>query len=570
MKHLAFLRTGILILLITPPAGPGFRLAAAAWTPAIPLPAPRVIRSAEAYSGGGYEASNLVDGEGERGRRSEYASAGRGTETFVDFDLGDVAAISAFRHLERNDPATVKAAELLFSSDPSFSAVAARIAVRHAGVRSGETFVHFPAVRARYVRWRVTEISSHTTVGGASIGFYRTEPPHEAPRLITLEVRPMPVVRREAGEGGEDGESGASGAGGALLRLLALEIEHPYIEPAPARIEVSGRPPIAVELRTGGNRVEASTPAAAEGAAAGGAAGGSVVRVAVRVGDDLIAEETAPLPPVRPWQIHFLAHSHVDIGYTHEQAEVERLQWRNIERALELCRATADYPEGARFKWNVEVLWAVDGYLAQATAEKRAELIDAVRKGWIGLDALYGNQLTGLARPEELFRTVSFAKRLEAEHGLRIDSAMISDVPGLAWGVVPALASSGVKYFSSGPNHIPSLPHGGDRIGYTLETWGDRPFYWLSPSEKEKLLVWTAGHGYSWFHSWILGSIGKAGAQPILEYLDQLESDGYPYDLVQLRYTIAGDNGPPDPDLPEFVRAWNEQHVWPRMVISTT
>ena len=30
------------------------------------------------------------------------------------------------------------------------------------------------------------------------------------------------------------------------------------------------------------------------------------------------------------------------------------------------------------------------------------------------------------------------------------------------------------------------------------------------------------------------------------------------YDMVQVRYTIGGDNGPVDPALPDFVKSWNE------------
>ncbi|MBN2207382.1 MAG: hypothetical protein JW742_08255, partial [Candidatus Aminicenantes bacterium] len=37
----------------------------------------------------------------------------------------------------------------------------------------------------------------------------------------------------------------------------------------------------------------------------------------------------------------------------------------------------------------------------------------------------------------------------------------------------------------------------------------------------------------------------------------------------QVRYTIGGDNGPPDPGLADFVRRWNEEHESPRIVIAT-
>ncbi len=294
------------------------------------------------------------------------------------------------------------------------------------------------------------------------------------------------------------------------------------------------------------------------------------VRVEVRDGGRVLAERIVRVAPVRPWTVYFLPHSHVDIGYTELQTAVGRTQWENLEKAVELARSTANYPEGARFKWNAEVLWAVDSYLRTASPEKKAEFVEAVRKGWVGLDALYGSMLTGLARPEELFRFTECARRLSKEYGFTIESAMITDVPGYSWGMVPALAQSGVRYFNPGPNFMPMLPHLGDRIGYTIETWGDKPFWWVSPSGKEEVLVWIPSRGYSWFHEWLAGRLGDNGGKPILDYLGELASGGYPYDMAQLRYTVGADNGPPDPDMPEFVREWNAEHVWPKLVIATT
>ena len=200
----------------------------------------------------------------------------------------------------------------------------------------------------------------------------------------------------------------------------------------------------------------------------------------------------------------------------------------------------------------------MDSYVAQASEEKRQAFLDAVKNGWIGLDALYGNELTALCRPEELLELTGYARRLSARAGLPIDTAMITDVPGYTWGLVPALAQSGVKYLSIGPNT-------GHRIGYTLEDWGDRPFYWTSPSGEEKVLCWMAGHGYSWFHRGPLRD-----GEGIFGYLADLDKAGYPYDMVQVRYSIGGDNGPPDPQLPDFVRDWNAKYAYPKLRIMTT
>ncbi len=275
--------------------------------------------------------------------------------------------------------------------------------------------------------------------------------------------------------------------------------------------------------------------------------------------------------PVRQFTVYFLPHSHVDIGYTHTQDEVEKMQWSHFEKAMDIAEKTRDYPEGSRFKWNAEVFWAVDGYMRNQPEEKQQKFITAVKNGDLYLDALYGNVLTGIMRPEELFRMAGEnVNDLYNNFGINIESAMISDVAGYTWSIVPALAQNGIKYFSSGPNHMVATAHGGDRIGYTLEAWGDKPFYWESPSGKERVLFWVAAHGYSWFHGGNIGEVRKAGSAPILEYLDELDEEGYPYDMLYVRYTIGGDNGPPDQELPGFIKEWNETYEWPKLKIATT
>ncbi len=292
--------------------------------------------------------------------------------------------------------------------------------------------------------------------------------------------------------------------------------------------------------------------------------------ITVEVAGRVASDTTVALPPVRAWEIHLLAHSHVDIGYSDPQPEVERKQWKNLRDAVALAAATASNPPESRFRWNVEGIWSVESYLKQASADERRQFIEAVRQGSIGLQSNYTNILTGLATPEELGRWTDAARRLSAEYGLPVGkSAMHTDIPGLSWTVVSALSRGGIRYFSSGPNYMPSLPDRGDRIGQTLHELGDRPFWWLSPSGQERLLMWVAGRGYSMFHGMNTGSIETGGRQTLLDYMLELAGKDYPYDMVQVRYTIGGDNGPTDPKLPAFVKTWNETFDAPRLVIDT-
>lgn len=282
---------------------------------------------------------------------------------------------------------------------------------------------------------------------------------------------------------------------------------------------------------------------------------------ALVAGGKTLADKDIALKPVRHWDVYILMHSHNDIGYTDLQPNIARKQAHNVERALELTRQNGQYPPGARFKWNLEVFWPADQFYAIATSEQKRQFEQAVHDGYIGVDAMYGNLLTGLCRYEELVRQAGFALELGQRCGRPVDSMMISDVPGLTWGLVPALASQGIKYFSAGPNASRTMA--GDRIGYVRVQWENHPFYWLSPSGQERVLYWGAQGGYSFGHHF------RSLMEGLPFLLNRLEEQNYAYDMVQLRWT-KGDNGPPDEGVMPAVRDWNAKYAWPRLTIATT
>jgi alpha-mannosidase len=344
-------------------------------------------------------------------------------------------------------------------------------------------------------------------------------------------------------------------------RLLTADVSH--LGPStPVVATAGGREIFRGVLATGHTQMALPVPEGVTGS----------VAIRLEAAGVALLDEVVALAPVPTRVFHLVPHSHVDIGYSDPQPAVERKQWKNLGDAVALARATRAQPEGARFRWEAEGLWAVESFLAQASPAERAAFEDAVARGEIELPMNLTNVLTGLCHPEELARWTDAARRLQARYGLRAAPvAMHTDIPGLAWPTVSALVQAGVRYFSSGPNYMPNLvPDGGDRIGTTLQETGDRPFWWVSPSGRERLLYWTAGRGYSWFHGAYLGRVGDAAARGILDYARQLTLARYPYEMVQVRYTVGGDNGPVDPKLPELVARWNATHETPRLAIDTT
>jgi len=291
------------------------------------------------------------------------------------------------------------------------------------------------------------------------------------------------------------------------------------------------------------------------------------IMVKASVGD-LKFDKTVSIKPVIHRDIYLIHNSHNDIGYSNTQEDVEQIQDKNIRDAMHLIKKTNDYPAGSKFIWNIESLWAVENFLNSSTPQEKQEFFTDVRNKRIGLGALYANILTGLCTPEEMNWIVLYADSLRKTYHLPINTAMQTDIPGINWSMVHALASNGVRYFSNGPNYVEGMADMGDRIGYTLKALGDKPFWWKSPSGKDSILLWTAGKGYSSWHGTPPGGVFTRGPQKIANYMAELDAKHYPYSIVQWRYNIVSDNGPVDSTISDFVKQWNEKYESPKLVLS--
>ncbi|HEX2973162.1 MAG TPA: polysaccharide lyase family protein, partial [Tepidisphaeraceae bacterium] len=135
---------------------------------------------------------------------------------------------------------------------------------------------------------------------------------------------------------------------GRLYQPLQIPLRH-FGEPVEAVVRVTGAEPVKVAMHPGIQTIDAVVPAVEKD---------TPVAIGVDVAGKTIASQQLMLSPVRKWEVYLLPHSHVDIGYTLVQTEVEKRQWSHLDAALAACLRTANYPAGSRYKWNVEVLWA--------------------------------------------------------------------------------------------------------------------------------------------------------------------------------------------------------------------
>lgn len=293
--------------------------------------------------------------------------------------------------------------------------------------------------------------------------------------------------------------------------------------------------------------------------------------------------ERVVIPAMRHWTVYIYPHSHVDVGYTNTQENVEFIHKRNLDVAMDLAEKTRNYPKDARFCWNPEVVWPVERYLNSESKEKTERLIKAIKRGDISIDAGYVSTNTSASSDEELLQLFTFGKELESLTGKPVQTMVQTDIPGMSWGVVPAANQMGIKY-------VLSLFNGSDRTGWSHD-FSFRPFWWVGPDGQSKVLflqpgAYTPGALAKGKYFWpkLAGQTDRSKLIPIVqtdnpranfidnylaEMLPKLEKDEkYPYDIFPMTWCMA-DNTPIDVDLPDAVKSWNEEYAFPHLKICT-
>jgi len=501
-----------------------------AYTRLRPLSAPAIVAASEAHANGPTPL-HLTDGD----PQTQYISAGKGVETFVEFDFGHTVPLAGFRHQDRDSSATVARSVLICFDEQGRET--GRVPVTHSGETGGVAFAAWPqALPARRVRWQVAELGGVKagTVGGVEVTFYEAGEREAEPLAVTISALALPVA--------EKSDKGPE-------QTLQVTIDHPYAEPAEVRLRVGDLPERAVRLTAGAQTLALKVPVSAQ-------ARSWQIEIAGQDGRTW-ARHPFMLPPFKRLTIYVLPHSHVDIGYTESQADIEEKQVNNLLTGIAAAKRTADYPEGARFVWNLEGLWPADLFLQRLGPGRRDEFLQAVSSGQVALNGMYVNTLTGLCRPEELVRLFRFGTQLRELTRAPLDSVMISDVPGYTWGTVSAMSQAGLRYLSAAPNYF-------DRIGDILVQWENRPFWWVGSSGKERVLVWVPSSGYALSHI-----IRRLSPRWLAGYAEELVRTDYPYEVAYIRWAGQGDNGVPDAAICDFVKEWNASHDWPRFVIGS-
>lgn len=258
--------------------------------------------------------------------------------------------------------------------------------------------------------------------------------------------------------------------------------------------------------------------------------------------------------------LYFIHHSHTDIGFTHEQEVVLDLHCQFIDQAIDLCERTADYPEGSALRWTCECTLPILHWLRRRSSRQIERFLKLERAGRIEVTGLFAT-LSQCVSHEGTWRQLYPVRKLRADYGMTIRSAMACDINGNHWGLVDALADAEIGSFSMAIN---------ENVGRAA--FGSiRPngFHWESAAGR-RVLVWN-GLQYNNNQYFGIPTDYERATCELPRFFDWLEQRGYPHRfcLFQATHNTFNDNGPPDVRLADFVRRWNREGRNPRMEIIT-
>jgi hypothetical protein len=289
-------------------------------------------------------------------------------------------------------------------------------------------------------------------------------------------------------------------------------------------------------------------------------------QVDVEVGRRRVARTTVRLTPPRRWTLFLLSTMHTDVGYTDLQEAALEVHRGNLDAAL---ARLADHPD---YRWTAECALQVLSYVEQRSPAAGQALIEAIRAGKVGFQALFANMLTGLLDHETAARLVWPTGEFARAHGLGFTSAQLTDVPGAPGTLPTLLVASGVRYLASGVNPdraLPLLPRDEALRHGLAGEWPAYPqLYWWEGPDGSRVLHWRAHHyGDAVKLGFADGAdaMGRRLSDWLLAHPVLLAAD-YPADTALLYGIDPQDNAPMRETIVDNIAEFRRRYAYPRIV----
>ncbi|MFQ5804866.1 MAG: hypothetical protein ACE5I3_00285 [Phycisphaerae bacterium] len=270
-------------------------------------------------------------------------------------------------------------------------------------------------------------------------------------------------------------------------------------------------------------------------------------------------------------RIYVAPMSHLDIGFTDAPSAVAAKMVAAVNQALDRAAEDPDYV------WNIETFWQLDQWLAtKPTKDRRKRLAELVRAGRFGVGAAYVTPHSSMMSDWALDRLCEPAVDWARRHGLRLEWAVLNDVPGHPPDLPRFLAPAGVKYLVLGVNQSLSPP--------LVQKYCNTPFWWEAPTG-ERVLTWISADGYTEaftqmgfdpdtarffapkrFESSNAMAVMRQGISAVGS---KYARRGYRHHAILVLHAFDNWGVGTLARLPRFARQWNEAGEGPKIIVAT-
>lgn len=261
---------------------------------------------------------------------------------------------------------------------------------------------------------------------------------------------------------------------------------------------------------------------------------------------------------MRNWKIRVMHLSHTDVGYKDTQSNVIIQHERYLKEIVEKFVSEPNFSK--EWVWNIECFGTLDYFLTKNNDDKKliSTLVELIKNKSIGVSANFWNysELPSRDLTRAAFERVqSFAK----VNGLKINSMITNDINGYSASWAEEAEKTGVEnlFFGLHTHH-----------GYFPAFKKQMPFWWKLPNGK-KMFTWI-GEQYAFGNNMgiVPGPMSdyitkdkvtcgtneedqiELATSRLKQYLELLEKDGYPFDVVPITVLGTGaDNDPQNYDI---------------------
>jgi hypothetical protein len=233
--------------------------------------------------------------------------------------------------------------------------------------------------------------------------------------------------------------------------------------------------------------------------------------------------------------------------------------------------------------WNIEAVYQFQAWWERTPDPKaRQAMLRLMREGRIELGAASHNYRSAFLGGEEVNRACYAGQELRERYGLKLETAIMNDVPGWSWSLVQPLAKSGVRYFVAGANYFM-----GGQLAIPPK---DLPFWWEGP-DGSRVLTWVCIGSYTEGMTRVfvdpnggrffagLGVVKRPELREmnneqvmeagIGEECERLEKAGYRHDAILIMHAHDGVSPANIVTALNDIRAWNARHEYPKIIVST-